>query len=293
LVAFKELGVRTLGVEPARHIARLAEQRGIETEVAFFGEDVARDIARRNGRADVITAAGVFFHVDELYDFVAGVDALLAAHGVFVVQAMYLRDIVERTAFDSIYHEHLEYYLLRPLVVLFERFGMEILDVERVDIHGGSFVLEVRRSGVALPSSTVAELLAAEEAAGLYDIEAYRDFARRVEAIRDELVALMRALKDQGSSLAAYGAPARGNTLLNFCGIGPDLLDYAAEKNALKFGLYTPGTHIPVVPEHSLAPPDYFLLLAWNFANELLAKESAYRAGGGKFVIPLPEPAVT
>jgi len=294
LKAFRRLGTRTLGVEPAERIAKLAVDSGIETELSFFGHDVAARIAAERGKADVITAAGVFFHVDDLDDFVAGVDALLAEDGVFVVQAMYLHDIVERSAFDSIYHEHLCYYSLGPLTKLFERFGMAIVDIERIDIHGGSFVIYVERAARARPEPTVDETLRHEEAAGLYSLDTYRRFAARTHDVREKLVRLLHEVKERGGSMAAYGAPARGNTLLNFCKIGPDILDYATEKNPFKFGLYTPGMHIPVVPEESAreTPPDYYLVLAWNFFDEFVEKEREFRERGGRFVLPLPEPRV-
>ena len=292
LKAFRDLGTRTLGVEPAARIAALAQDAGIETEVDFWGADVARGLADKHGKASVITAAGVFFHIDDVHDFVGGVDAMLADDGVFVIQAMYLRDIVERTAFDSIYHEHVEYYSLRPLTVLFEQFGMEVVDVERVDIHGGSFIVSVQRKGTATPSPAVAAMLADEEAAGLYEQATYERFAERTAEIRDRVVELLRGLKAEGRTIAAYGAPARGNTLLNYAKIGPDLLDFAAEKNPLKFGLHTPGMHIPVIDEAEAPRPDAYLLLAWNFGPELLAKEQAFRDAGGQFVVPLPEPRV-
>lgn len=288
LKAFKGLGTKVLGVEAAAKIAALAEEQGVPTKVAFFGEETARCVREEHGAARVITAAGVFFHIDDLHDFVAGVEALLSDDGVFVVQAMYLRDIVERTAFDAIYHEHIEYYTLKPLTVLFDRYGLEIVDVERIDIHGGSFVIQVRRKGAGDPSPAVAATLAEEDRDGFYELATYERFAERVERVRDDLLDLLHELKDDGRRLAAYGAPARGNTLLNYCRIGPDLLEYASEKNPLKFGLYTPGMHIPVIDEAQADPPDAYLLLAWNFGEELLAKEQAYRDGGGRFVLPLP-----
>lgn len=294
LKQFRRLGVRTLGVEPATKIARLAIQEGIQTVVDFFGNQVAAAIRKDKAPAKVITAAGVFFHVDDLHDFVSGVRTLLREDGVFVVQAMYLLDIVERCAFDSIYHEHLCYYSLRPLQVLFDAFDMEIFEAERVDIHGGSFVIYVGTKGARPVSSAVSELLQLEERRSLYSLGVFAEFAGRVAQVKTRLGELLRQLRGRGKRIAAYGASARGNTLLNSCRIGPDILEYAAEKNPLKVGLYTPGMHIPVVADehwHS-DPPDYFLVLAWNFLDEFLAKERGYRERGGKFIVPVPEPRV-
>jgi len=214
LHGFRRQGPRVVGVEPAKAIADLAEQSGIETVRAFFGRETAAAIVASHGQADLVTAAGVFFHVDDLDDFMEGVAVLLKPAGAFVVQAMYLLDIVEHTAFDAIYHEHLCYYALKPLVELFARFDMVIVRAERSAIHGGSFVIDVMRRGVAEPEPRVDTLLQAEAAAGLDELATYRRFAARVEAIRAELVALLGRLKADGRRLAAYGASARGNTLL-------------------------------------------------------------------------------
>ncbi|MBI2900391.1 MAG: class I SAM-dependent methyltransferase [Planctomycetes bacterium] len=292
LQGFRKLGARTLGVEPARKIAEIARAGGIETVEAFFGRDSAARIVASHGRARTITAAGVFFHIDDLDDFLDGVTELLEEDGVFIVQAMYLVDILDRTAFDAVYHEHLEYYSLHPLVKLFGRHGLEIVDVARKDIHGGSFILHAVREGRA--TASVREILALERGRGILSIATYREFAARVARIRTDLVGLLRRLKGEGKRIAAYGAPARGNTLLNYCGIGPDLIDYAAEKNDLKVGLYTPGMRIPVRHESEARadPPDCFLVLAWNFFDEFLKKEEEFVRGGGRFILPVPEPRI-
>ncbi len=294
LQGFRRHGVRVLGVEPARKIARIAIGAGIETVEAFFGRECAARIIRERGKARAITAAGVFFHIDDLDDFVGGVDALLADDGVFVVQAMYLLDILQRTAFDAVYHEHIEYYSLKPLVTLFNRFGLEIVDVFRKDIHGGSFILHVMRKGRTTPRPSVGELLCVEREQKVYEVDTHRAFARRVEMIRDGLVSLLRRLRLEGKRIVAYGAPARGNTLLNYCRIGPDLIEYASEKNELKVGLCTPGMRIPVRSEAEARanPPDFYLVLAWNFFEEFLKKEQDYIRRGGKFILPIPEPRV-
>ncbi len=296
LKGFQAMQVKTLGVDPATAIVKMANEQGVETIEGFFSGDLGEGIARERGRAKVITAAGVFFHVEDLDSFVRGVKALLADDGVFMVQAIYLVDMLKQASYDNIYHEHLCYYSLGPLTHLFRRFQMEVFDVQRSPIHGGSILVYVRnagkRSGPVLPS--VKEMLAAEEREHIYDLKTYQEFAARVERNRGVLVDMLKDLKRQGKRIAAYGAPAKGNTLLNYCRIGTDILECATEKNRLKCDLYTPGMHIPVVFEEEVwnNPPDYYLLLPWNFQQELLEKERAFRAKGGKFIIPVPDPHI-
>jgi SAM-dependent methyltransferase len=294
LKGFGSFPVRTLGVEPATKIARLATATGIETVNDFFSRHVAAQIRERHGAAKIINAAGVFFHVDDLDDFVLGVRHLLDDDGVFVVQAIYLVDMIERNSFDNVYHEHVCHYSIKPLDVLFDRFDMEIFDVRRVPIHGGSIVAHVGKKGRFRRTVEADRLKAEEQAKGLHDLKRFQEFAARAEQIKTELVSILKDLKSKAKRVAAYGAPAKGNTLLNYCKIGSDLLEYAAEKNLLKCGLYTPGMHIPVITEEDAASrlPDYYLLLPWNFAEELLAKEKEYRLRGGKFIVPIPEPRV-
>jgi SAM-dependent methyltransferase len=293
LEGFRKAGTRTLGVDPCGRAAKIARAAGIDTRVAFWSTPIAKELAAEQGRAKIITAAGVFFHVEDLDDFVRAVTELLTDDGVFVVQAMYLGDIIERTAFDAIYHEHLSYYCIKPLTVLFERFGMEITVVERLDIHGGSFILHVQRKGRGTVTRSVPDLLAEEKAKGLHDAAAYHEFAARVQRNRDELRAMLTDLKAKGKRIALYAAGARGNTLLNFCDISTDLVDYAAEKNPQKFGLYTPGTRIPVIDESTVKePPDYYLVTSWNFFDEFRRKETAFLERGGKFILPVPRPRI-
>jgi hypothetical protein len=294
LKGFSPFSVRTLGVEPATKIARLATDAGINTVNDFFSSRVAGEIRKKHGPARIINAAGVFFHVDDLDDFVLGVRELLDDAGVFVVQAIYLVDMIERNSFDNVYHEHVCHYSIKPLDVLFDRFGMEIFDVRRVPIHGGSIVAHVGKKGRFRRTSEADRLKAEEQAKGLHDLNRFEEFAQKARQIRAALQSMLQDLKTLGKRVAAYGAPAKGNTLLNYCKIGPDMLEYAVEKNPLKCGLYTPGMHIPVIDEKEAASrvPDYYLLLPWNFAEELLAKEAGYRSRGGRFILPIPEPRI-
>ncbi|MBI1884948.1 MAG: class I SAM-dependent methyltransferase [Chloroflexi bacterium] len=294
LRGFQQLGMRVLGFDPAVNIAALANEAGIETVPEFFDRDVSARAAAEKGKAKVITAAGVFYHVPDLPDFVEGVRALLADDGIFVVQAIYLLDMIEKTSFDNVYHEHLCYYSLKPLTVLFNRFNMEVFEVERAPIHGGSIIVYVRQGISRGRKESVEALLAEEARRGLYSLETYQEFACRVAGVREKLVSLLRDLRAQGKGIAAYGAPAKGNTMLNYCRIGPDVLRYAAEKNPLKQGLYTPGMHIPVIAEEKARedPPDYYLVLPWNFLDEFLEKEREFRERGGRFIVPIPEPHI-
>jgi 2-polyprenyl-3-methyl-5-hydroxy-6-metoxy-1,4-benzoquinol methylase len=294
LAGFKRLGLRTIGVDPATNVAAVANRRGIETVNEFFGTAVASRIRREQGAARLITAAGVFFHIDDMDEVCRGVAELLDDRGVFHVQAIYLGSILEQNSFDNIYHEHVSYYTLAPLRRLLERFGLQIFDVGHSPIHGGSLMVYAGKPGAYPIAPSVEHLLAQERRKGWDNLAPYLEFARRVEMLRDRLRMLLRDLRHQGQRVAAFGAPAKGNTLLNYCGLGPELLEYAAERAPLKIGLYTPGMHIPVIEEAEamLDPPDYFLLLPWNFADELLAKSQAYRAAGGRFIIPIPAPRI-
>jgi SAM-dependent methyltransferase len=294
LKQFSSFGVRTVGVEPATRIANLATTSGIDTINEFFSSRIAADIRNKYGPAKIINAAGVFFHVDDLDDFVLGVQHLLDDDGIFVVQAIYLVDMIERNSFDNVYHEHLCHYSIKPLDILFERFDMEIVDVRRVPIHGGSIVAQVAGKGRFARTASVDRLKSEEREKGLHEVGRFREFAAKAQQIRADLMSVLLNVKSKSKRIAAYGAPAKGNTLLNYCKIGPDILEYAVEKNTLKCGLFTPGMHVPVITEReaSLNPPDYYLLLPWNFADELLAKEEPFRSRGGKFIVPIPEPRV-
>jgi hypothetical protein len=214
---------------------------------------------------------------------------------VFQVEAPYLLELLDRAEFDTVYHEHFFYFSLTALAHVMARHGLRIFDVELFpDVHGGSIRASVCRAGAAYDQTQRArEAFAREEAAGVGDFNTYADFAARVAGIRDSLLHMLGDLRREGARVAGYGAAAKGNTLLNYCGIGPDLLDYVADKNPLKQGLYTPGMHLPVVEASRLAQdrPDYTLILAWNMADEIVAEQSEYRARGGRFIRPIPEPA--
>jgi 2-polyprenyl-3-methyl-5-hydroxy-6-metoxy-1,4-benzoquinol methylase len=281
-------GARVLGVEAAANVAQIAQQAGVPTWSRFFNENCARDILAQHGPAKVVTAAGVFFHLEELHSVVRGIEALLAEDGVFVVQAIYLGGMVENTAFDQVYHEHLCYYTLKSLSALLEAHGLEVFEASLVPIHGGSIEAHVARRGSRPIGESVRQMQAEEMAKGLGEITTYRTFAANVLDLRKRLVTLLQEYHEQGRSVWAYGAPAKGATLLNSFGIGPVLVEKAVEKNPLKVGLAIPGARIPIEAEEGQRP-DAYLVLAWNFIEEFLKKEQAWLAEGGELIVPIPE----
>jgi SAM-dependent methyltransferase len=291
LAAFKRHGTRALGVDPAANLSVFTTEQRIERYTGLFSARAAAEIVSGWGEASLITATNTFPHIQDLDDFVGGVKIALHNSGVLVLEMHYLLDLIEQLAFDTIYHEHVSYWALAPMQRLFERHGMKIVDAERVPLHHGQLRVHVQRQGEAPTSDRVARLLAAEKAAGLDRFETYVNFAARVQAIKKQLHATIAKLKREGRRLAAYGAPAKGNTLLSFLDFGPDHLPYIVDRSPLKQGRFTPGTHIPVVgPEQLLIDqPDYVLLLAWNFADEIVEQQAEYRKRGGKFMVPVPE----
>ncbi|HZD41147.1 MAG TPA: class I SAM-dependent methyltransferase, partial [Terriglobales bacterium] len=291
LQGFKQQGVRVLGVDPALNLAALAGDSGIERCTKLFTAAVADEVISRWGKASLVTATNTFPHIQELDDFVQGIKQVLAPGGVFVIEMHYLLDLIEQVAFDTIYHEHVSYWALGPMKRLFERHGMMIVDATRVPLHHGQLRVHVQRQGEGEIGSGVGEILEAEKAAGLDSFETYVAFAQKAMKIKKDLREMLAELTGQGQKVVGYGAPAKGNTLLGFLDIGPDLLPYIADRSPLKQGLYTPGTHIPVVaPERLLQDqPDYVLLLAWNFADEIIAQQAEYQSRGGKFMVPVPE----
>ena len=294
LSGFRRHGVRTLGVDPAANLAGMARKASVETLTAYFGDATARQVVERYGRASAVTATNVFPHLPRLEDFLAGLDRVLEAKGAFVLEAHYLQDLLDAGAFDTIYHEHCSYWSLGPMVRLFAAAGFEVVDAERLPIHHGQLRAWVRRKGVEAVSDSVHRLLEEEARRGFPKIAPFRAFAAATLVLKLELNAAIDSLRAAGKRVVGYGAPAKGNTLLTFLGIGPDRIEYIADKSPLKQGRFTPGTHIPVVgPERLLADqPDYVLLLAWNFAEEIMAQQSEYRRRGGRFIVPVPRVAI-
>ena len=290
LSGFARHGVSTLGVDPAENLAELAAAAG-DRYVGFFNSENADEIVERWGQAAAITATNTFPHIPALNDFVEGIAKALRPGGVFVIEAHYLVDLLEQGAFDTVYHEHVSYWALGPMRRLFERHGLEVVDAERVPIHHGQLRVWVQRQGEGTVSERVGEILAEEKEKGLDRIETFHAFAEQVYRMKRDLREAVDRIKAEGSRLAGYGAPAKGNTLLCFLEIGPDTVDYIVDRSPLKQGRYTPGTHIPVVPAQRLVEdqPEYTLLLAWNFADEVLRQQSEYRERGGRFILPVPK----
>jgi D-mycarose 3-C-methyltransferase len=291
LLQFFKDTARVLGIEPSSNVAALAREKGIETVDGFFNTMMAKEIVEKHGKAKVVTANNVFAHIDDIDEIVSAVKELLTDDGVFVSESHYLLDLVSKREFDTVYHEHLCYYSVKPLMHLFERFGMEICDVRRVSTHGGSIRVYARLISDKPKNESVANLLALEKEAGLHSLSGFDSFQKDVDAIREKLRGLVLGFRKEGKMVTAYGAPAKGNTLLNFCGFTADDISYVTDTTPYKIGLLTPGSHIPVVSPDVLETqtPDYILLLAWNYRDFILEKEKSLRARGAQFIIPIPE----
>ncbi len=290
LLQFLKDSHRVLGIEPSQNVAEIARQKSVETLTEFFNVESAAKIVAQYGKAAVISANNVFAHIDDIDEIVRGVKVLLNDDGVYVFEAHYLLDLIEKKEFDTIYHEHLCYFSLKPLTKLFERFDMEIFDVERQDVHGGSIRVYARNKMNQSVSENVKKLMHLEEAAGLYSEQRFVGFQAEVEAIRNNLVDLVRGFGREGKLVIGYGAPAKGNTLLNYCGFTASDLKYITDTTTHKVGLLAPGSHIPVVSPDILKTetPDYVLLLAWNYKDFILEKEKDLRSRGTRFIIPIP-----
>lgn len=294
LDGFKTRGCRVLGIEPAANIAAIASGRGLDILNDFINPTLASQAVEMHGEASVVTITNVFAHIDDLDGFMEAVEILLNDKGVLIIEAPHFLKLLQNLEYDTIYHEHLSYLAIRPLNFLFRRFGFEIFDVQEIGIHGGSIRVYISRIGRHPVTNAPARMVAEEEEEGLFDIERLNAFSRSVAAHRTKLSSLLNKLKADGHSIAGVSAPAKGMTLLNYCRIGPELLDFVTEKSRLKIGRYTPGMHIPVLSDEALLEnkPDYALLLAWNFAPEIIENLKDYQSQGGKFIIPIPDPHI-
>jgi SAM-dependent methyltransferase len=289
---FQQAGMKVLGVDPARNIATEATRNGIPTLAAFFNPKLAAEIRAQHGAVAIITANNVFAHIDNLESIVEGIRTLLAPDGVFVFEVSYLVDVFEKTLFDTIYHEHLDYHSVKPLVPFFKRLGMELIEAVRVDSHGGSLHGIAQLKGGPRPvGRSVAEAIAYEEKLGFDRAETFRQFGQNIDALKNDLGKLLRELKAKGKKIAGFGAPAKATTLMYHFEIGPDLIDFIVDDSPLKQNLFTPGYHVPVVPSAVMyeQKPDYVLMLAWNFAEPLMKRHQPYTDAGGHFIVPIPQ----
>ena len=290
---YVERGVQVLGVDPAANIAHVANERGIPTIADFFGLALADDLRASGRRADVIHANNVIAHVPDIHGVIEGVARVLKQTGIVVIETPYVRDMVERVEFDTIYHEHLYYYSLQSLSHVLGAHGLEVIDVERIPVHGGSIRVIAAPSDSGIGHSEAVEALRKEETdMGLGRSDYYHSLASDVDIARRELRGILEVLKSKGTSVAAYGAAAKGSVLLNAFGIGTEVLDFVADRSPHKQGLFMPGVHVPIVAaeELQLRSPGACLLLAWNFHEEIRSQQTEYVRGGGRFIIPVPRP---
>ncbi len=296
LACFRDLGVRTLGVEPATNIAAIARGHGLETLNEFFDAELGVRIRETHGPARAVIGNNVLAHVDDTQGFLRGAARLLAPDGLVIAEVPYAGEMLDRLEYDTVYHEHLCYFSVSALLRVCEAVGLVAVRIDRVPVHGGSLRLYAGLAGHYRAHAADVRALAEAERArdGVASPARWERFARDVAAQKGALLALLRRLKGEGKTLAGYGAPAKGNTLLNYCGIGPDLLPYTVDRSPWKVGTFTPGTHIPVLPAETLIErrPDYAMILAWNLADEIVRQQQEYRRRGGRFILPLPEPVV-
>mgnify|MGYP001609671552 CR=1 FL=1 len=290
---FKKLGVRVLGIDPARKIAKEASKNGLETLPEYFDQKLADYIIKKNSFADVICANNVFAHVPLIDELVLAIRRLLKPEGILVIEAPYLVDFIQKNLFDTIYHEHVSYLSVKPLITFFKRFDMMVFDVQKTNSHGGSIRVFIKKNeSKRRVRPSVEKFVKEEKVLGLQSLRTYQRFWKNVTKNKKELRLMLKELKSQGKSIVGYGAPAKGNTLLNYFDIGLDILEYIVDDSQYKQGLYSPGMHLPIVAPSKISEtkPDYVLILAWNFADPIMSKLSNFKHRGGKFIIPIPEP---
>ncbi|MCS4538188.1 MAG: class I SAM-dependent methyltransferase [Thaumarchaeota archaeon] len=290
LKPLKALGMSAVGVEPAANLARKANEQGLDTLNEFFGRNAVSTIVSRYGHADVITASNVFAHLDKIHGFINNVKLLLKADGFFLVEIQYIADTIKDMTYDNIYHEHVFYYSLHSLTRLFERHGMRIFKAEHIGTHGGSLRVYVCKDN-RIPDYSIEQLTSHEKELQLHRLETYQTFADELMKRIGELRNLFSTLKQQGKFVAGYGAPAKSSTMINSIKLDSDVIEYVVEDAPLKQGLYTPGSHVPIVGPEVLEqkPPDYIIIFAWNYADDIMKKLEKFKKQGSKFVIPMPK----
>ena len=290
---FVEKGVPVLGVEPARNIAKVAIEKGIPTRVEFFGEKMAAGLVSEGKKADLVLGNNVLAQVPRLNDFVRGMKILLKPQGVITMEFPHLVRLMEENQFDTIYHEHFSYFSLLTVEKVFAAHGLTIFDADELLTHGGSLRIYARHAedGTKPVNARTHELRMREEAAGLARMETYEAFSEKVKETKRKLLEFLIGVKNDGKIICGYGAPGKGNTLLNYCGIRTDFLDYTVDRNPYKQGKFTPGTHIPIFSPDKIREtrPDYLFILPWNFKDEIIGQMSYIREWGGRFIVPIPE----
>jgi len=288
---FKEAGIRHLGVEPSANVAQVAREKGITTTSKFFDEELARQIAAEHGQADAILGANVMCHIPYLHSVVAGMKELLKSGGIIMFEDPYLGDIVEKTSYDQIYDEHAFYFSLSSISYLFEQHGLEVVDIIPQHVHGGSMRYVITHKGTRNVSTAVIKQRAKEKTLTLDRLETFEGLRRNIERSRDELLELLLVLKRQGKRITGYGATSKSTTVINYCGITPDLIEFIGDTTPIKQNKFSPGAHIPVRPYQDFAAnyPDYALLFAWNHAEEIMAKEQTFQDAGGRWIVYVPK----
>lgn len=294
LQGFKNCGMDVMGIDPSPGVVQTAIKNGIDTVTAFFGEDAVDYVLDKKGEATVVTGTNVFAHIHNLDAFMSSLERLVTKKGVLVIEAPYFYHLLEKMEYDTIYHEHLSYLSVNPMVEFFKKFGWELFDVEEVTIHGGSLRYFVSRKGDHPISENIKKYLTLEQKEGVQSLKKLREFAQQVKDHRKSLRKLLLDLKSKGKRIVALSVPAKGNTMLHYNNLNSDVLDYATEKARLKIGKYTPGFHLKVYPDEYLVQdqPDYALLLAWNFAPEIIKNNTEFTKKGGRFIIPVPVPKI-
>ncbi|QQG40415.1 MAG: class I SAM-dependent methyltransferase [Candidatus Levyibacteriota bacterium] len=295
LKPFKRLGARVLGIDPAKNIAKIANEQGIETIADFFGKDKVENLIKKYGKAGIITSNNTLAHTDALHNIFEGVKEFLDEKGVFVFEVQYLLDLLTHNEFDNIYHEHICFHAITPLTYLLKMYRMKIIDIIHTDTHGGGIMVFATHSRSSLTiAKAVNKFLENEKRFGLDKLSTYKKFAKRPPIVKKQLTNMLLDLKKKGKKIVAYGASAKATTLLQYCDIGPDVIDYITDSASSKQGKFTPGTHIPIVAPDVLKikTPDFIIITAWNYADNIMENEKWFKEKGGKFIIPIPEPKI-